>query len=55
MMATGDASELVLKGGYTYTFDATITRNSASFSLPRIDLWVVDGVNLDEIVEVDPI
>nr|WP_129734134.1 fimbrillin family protein [Parabacteroides goldsteinii] len=54
MMATGDASELVLKGGYTYTFDATITRNSASFSLPKIDPWVVDGVNLDEIVEVDP-
>lgn len=54
MMATGDASELVLKGGYTYTFEATITRNSASFSLPKIEPWVIDGVNLDEVVEVDP-
>lgn len=54
MMATGDATELVLAGGYTYTFEATITRNSASFSLPKVEPWVVDGVNLDEIVEVDP-
>lgn len=54
MMATGDATSLVLQGGYTYMFNATITRNSASFSLPKVEPWIVDGVNLDEIVEVDP-
>lgn len=54
MMATGEATELILKGGYTYTFNATITRNSASFSLPKVEPWVIDGVNLDEVVEVDP-
>lgn len=54
MMAGGDATELVLQGGYTYSFEATITRNSASFSLPKVEPWVIDGVNLDEVVEVDP-
>lgn len=54
MMATGDATELVLQGGYTYTFEATITRNAASFSLPKVEPWVIDGVNMDEVVEVDP-
>lgn len=54
MMAAADAPSLVLLGGYTYAFEATITRNSASFSLPKVEPWVVDGVNLDEIVEVDP-
>lgn len=54
MMATGEATELELKGGYTYSFEATITRNSASFSIPKVEPWVIDGVNLDEVVEVDP-
>ena len=44
-----------LKGGYTYAFDVSISRQAASFSpLPQVNPWVVDGINLDEVIEVDP-
>lgn len=44
-----------LKGGYTYTSTVTISRYAATFSgLPQVEPWLVDGIGLDEVIEVDP-
>ena len=44
-----------LKGGYTYAYSVKISRQAAAFnSLPKVTPWVTDGINLDEVIEVDP-
>lgn len=44
-----------LKGGYTYASTVAISRYAATFNgLPQVDPWLVDGVGLDEVIEVDP-
>lgn len=44
-----------LKGGYTYGFTAIISRYATKFNaLPEVNPWVVDGIGLDEVIEVDP-
>lgn len=49
------AGTMALQGGYTYTFETTITQYSTTFGLPKIAPWLVDGVEMDEVVELDPI
>lgn len=44
-----------LKGGYTYASTVTISRYAATFSgLPQVEPWLVDGIGLDEVIEIDP-
>ena len=44
-----------LKGGYTYTGTVAISRYAATFNgLPQVEPWLVDGIGLDEVIEVDP-
>ena len=44
-----------LKGGYTYASTVAISRYAATFKgLPQVDPWLVDGIGLDEVIEVDP-
>lgn len=44
-----------LKGGYTYASTVAISRYAATFNgLPQVDPWLVDGIGLDEVIEVDP-
>lgn len=44
-----------LKGGYTYAATVAISRYAATFKgLPQVDPWLVDGIGLDEVIEVDP-
>lgn len=44
---------LTLEGGYSYTYEVTIARYAASFSLPTIIPWEQFGVDMDKI-ELDP-
>lgn len=44
---------LTLQGGYSYTYEVTIARYAASFSLPTIIPWEQFGVDMDKI-ELDP-
>lgn len=49
-----NGGELILKGGSTYMFEASISRYHVAFTLPKVAPWVVDGVGLDEVIEIDP-
>lgn len=51
IMATGDGV-LTLKGGYTYKYEVKIARYSATFGVPKVIPWEVQGMDIDHMEEV---
>lgn len=57
ILPKAEESSLTLQGGYSYEYEVTIRRYSASFSLPKVEPWELYGVDMDkmeEVIEVDP-
>ncbi|MCD7848903.1 MAG: fimbrillin family protein [Parabacteroides sp.] len=51
IMATGNKA-LTLKGGYTYKYEIKIARYSATFGVPKVIPWEVQGMDVDHMEEV---